>query len=458
LKRDLSGDVHPTASTNNAKRFVWFRVFFNARFYYPVLAVFFVDLGLTLDQYALLNVAWAASIVLLEVPLGAIGDQIGRKKLVVSAAVIMVVEMAVLGFFPTGNATLLFWVLLANRILSGAAEAAASGADEALAYDSLKEAGCEAAWPDVLSKLSTAMAVAFMGAMLIGAVVYDPEAVGWMARKVGITSEITQATTVRFPVYLTFGFSFCALYHAWRMDEPEVLKDTGPITVSSSLAEIRRAAAWIGSTRYVLLVILLVITLDSVVRLFLTVNSSYFRLLGLTESWFGPLGAGFAALGAFTPPLARRMIKRLTARSRYLVVAIGMVTGLTGMALYLKLPGLLFLLPVGMSFQLLGFFVSHDLNRAAPSDQRATILSFKSLANNLLYGLVGVGFAALLRGLAGGVEVVPGSPQEEAVFARALIWLPLALAVLAAPLLVFASATPKLVEAPGPDADPEDAT
>jgi len=30
---------------HNCRRFVWFRVLFNARFYYPVLAVLFLDLG-----------------------------------------------------------------------------------------------------------------------------------------------------------------------------------------------------------------------------------------------------------------------------------------------------------------------------------------------------------------------------------------------------------------------------
>ena len=59
----------------NARLFVAFRVFFNARFYYPVLAVFFLDLGLTLEQYALLNTAWALSIVAIDLPLGALGDQ-----------------------------------------------------------------------------------------------------------------------------------------------------------------------------------------------------------------------------------------------------------------------------------------------------------------------------------------------------------------------------------------------
>ncbi|MHC4411104.1 MAG: MFS transporter, partial [Planctomycetota bacterium] len=158
----------------NARLFVWFRVFFNARFYYPVLAIFFVDLGLTLDEYAILNVAWAASIVLFELPLGAVADRIGRRPLVVGAAVIMVVEMAVLAFAPVGNPRLLFWIFMVNRVLSGLAEAAASGADEALAYDTLVEEGKRDLWPQVLSRLQRRMSVAFMIAMVVGAAVYDP--------------------------------------------------------------------------------------------------------------------------------------------------------------------------------------------------------------------------------------------------------------------------------------------
>ena len=73
----------------NVRRFLAFRVLFNARFYYPVLAVLFLDLGLSIDQYALLNVAWAVSIVLCELPLGAVADRFGRRPLVVGAAALI---------------------------------------------------------------------------------------------------------------------------------------------------------------------------------------------------------------------------------------------------------------------------------------------------------------------------------------------------------------------------------
>jgi hypothetical protein len=46
-----------TDADRDRRRFVLFRVLFNSRFYYPVLAVLFLDLGLTATEYTLLNFA-----------------------------------------------------------------------------------------------------------------------------------------------------------------------------------------------------------------------------------------------------------------------------------------------------------------------------------------------------------------------------------------------------------------
>ena len=93
----------------NIPLFIAFRLLFNARFYYPIFAVIQLDYGLTMSQFAVLNAIWAVSIVLLEVPSGALADRIGRKRMVVGASLLMVVEMAVIAFVPLGNSTLVFW-------------------------------------------------------------------------------------------------------------------------------------------------------------------------------------------------------------------------------------------------------------------------------------------------------------------------------------------------------------
>jgi len=153
--------------------FVAFRILFNARFYYPVFMVMFLDFGITVEAFALLNAVWAAAIVLLEVPSGALADLIGRRRLVVAGAALMVLEMLLLVVVPVPSA----WVLpslVANRILSGAAEAFISGADEALAFDSLAAAGRTADWPRVLERLMQVGGLVTIVCMVTGSLVYDP--------------------------------------------------------------------------------------------------------------------------------------------------------------------------------------------------------------------------------------------------------------------------------------------
>jgi len=79
----VKGDAVNPFTEKNVRLYRWFTILYNARAYYPVLAVLFVDLGLRLEDYSRLNALWAVTILLLEIPSGALADTIGRKKLVV---------------------------------------------------------------------------------------------------------------------------------------------------------------------------------------------------------------------------------------------------------------------------------------------------------------------------------------------------------------------------------------
>ena len=116
-------------SIPNVRLFIAFKVFFNSRFYYPVFTILFLDFGLSIAQFAILNAVWAATIVIAEVPSGALADIVGRKQLLVFATFIMIIEVGIISFVPKTNPSIIFMVFLVNRILSGFAEAAASGAD-----------------------------------------------------------------------------------------------------------------------------------------------------------------------------------------------------------------------------------------------------------------------------------------------------------------------------------------
>ena len=206
-------NVESPFAITNIRLFLTFRVLFNARFYYPIFSILFLDFGLTLSQFAILNAVWAATIVVCEVPSGALADILGRRNLLVLASMLMVVEIGLWAFVPRQNLTLLFWVFVLNRILSGMAEAAASGADEALAYDSLALAGKTADWGVVLERQGQLQAAGFVVAMTLGGVMYDPELMsrimGWFGVAVTFSKDLTlRVTHLRYP-----GHSFTDLVH-----------------------------------------------------------------------------------------------------------------------------------------------------------------------------------------------------------------------------------------------------
>src|SRR6266446_8899055 len=105
------------AADRNWRRFVLFRVLFNSRFYYPVLAVLFLDLGLSATEYTLLNFAWAVAIVITDVPAGVLADRFGRNPLLLASAAFTVGEMALLILAPRNGGVMLFLFCLGNRVL-----------------------------------------------------------------------------------------------------------------------------------------------------------------------------------------------------------------------------------------------------------------------------------------------------------------------------------------------------
>ena len=407
-------DSPSDTADRNWRRFVWFRVLFNARFYYPVLAVLFLDLGLSATQYTLLNFAWALAIVAVDLPAGVLADRIGRRPLVIAAAGSMVVEMILLGVAPRNGGSLLFLCCLANRLLSGAAEGMASGADEALVFDSLAERGREKEWPQVLDQVMRWQSLGFVVAMLVGGAVYDPAFLGKV-----FGTHFDQGTTLRFPIYLNFLSAVAALIIALGLKEPG-RAETGD-RARNALAHLLAAGGWIARTPLALFAILAGLTLDSIVRLFMTFGSSYYRLIHLPAASYGLIGAALGGLGLAVSPLARRMVAHSSAVVNFALLAAVVLAGLAGIALRWPVWGVLFTIPLGMAMSAVAYLVSYYLNAAVESHQRATVLSFKGLAFNLGYGMVSLAFAGALRALRG------GSPEE--TFGHTLPWLPVWLAL-----------------------------
>lgn len=412
----------------NVRAFTLFRMFFSARFYYPVYALLFLDYGLTLEQFGILNGIWAATIVLLEVPSGALADTLGRRKLLIATGIFMVLEMLVLLVAPIDGGAVLFSLFVLNRVLSGAAEAAASGADEALAYDSLKAAGQEHRWGHVLERVQRDTSLAFFVAMMVGAAVYDAELVNAVLRLFGSAQVVASEQLIKVPIFLSLLSSLVVLAMALRMQEAPL---KAHVSVRATLARSWRqsvaAGRWIWLTAFPFGVILAAMVLDSVVRQFLTLASEYWSVIELPIASYGLIGSGMALMGVFVPRFARILADTYSPVQNFVFVGVGVLLGLIGLSMALPYWGILPTILLYAGIQMTGYFVSRYLNETAPSEQRATVLSFRGLSTNFVYAAVALLYAGLIVSIrADHLPVVEGggAAVEDAVFVESLGWFP----------------------------------
>jgi small-conductance mechanosensitive channel len=161
-------------------------------------------------------------------------------------------------------------------------------------------------------------------------------------------------------------------------------------------------------------VILIGVCIDSIVRNFATINSSYYRLINLPEWTYGFLGAALGILSWFVPSIAKYLNNRFSVLSNLGFIAIAALVGLAALIpawpIYGIIPAMFLMTIMGF----LGFTISRVLHQEADSSKRATLLSVKGLAFNLGYGLFSLGFSGLLASF-------PNTPEGTAL-RSALLW------------------------------------
>lgn len=380
----------------NVRCFLMFRSSYFARFYYPVFTLLYLDYGLTLSQFAMLNVVWAATIVLAEVPSGAFADTLGRKKLVVLSSLVMFIEITMIAFVPTGNSALVFMVFLVNRVLSGLAMALASGADEALAYDTLKEQGKEELWPRVLQIQLRISSTVGIFVTLIGAAMYDVNFMAHIYQFLGVAAPETTQDIMRVPVFATLIVALVAIYAALNMREEKRTIPSGQTKWATTLASLKLTAVtgkWVLATPYVLFILLYYSLFEHTSRMFLTMNSQYYRAIDIPIIYFGLIGAGISLLQILLAGHSRRLAESMAPKVFISIMGIATIATYYWISLGWSIYGVIPALVLIFITMTMNIFISYHLNKQTESHNRATVLSFKGLMFNLGYGSIGILYA-----------------------------------------------------------------
>ncbi len=379
----------------NLNTFIKYRVFFRARYYYPIFTLLFLDFGLTLSQFAILNSVWALTIVLFEIPFGGLADTIGRKKLLILSAILLNLELLVWLLAPINGGNMLFIFFLINRIISGLCEAASSGADEALTFDSLNNAGLGDMWKDGIAKAQKYTSLYFTFVLLVGAAVYDHNFMNYVLNFLNLNITLNQEDCIKIPIFLNQLAAIYVLYNSFKFtEETKPSVELGKSFINS-FKKIYESIKWTKSSKIVIALILIMTFSESLILQFLTLMSKYWQSIGVPIAYIGFIGAGLALFASTIPSLGKRLLKRNGLKTNFTICYYVLSLSFIFISFGFKFYGIIPVIFLYGCYQLLTYFNSCYINENTIEDNRATVLSIQSMLTFSKYGLVSILYSVL---------------------------------------------------------------
>ena len=321
--------------------------------WFPIVALFLLDKGLSLAQYAALDAVWYLSTLVFEVPTGVVTDRYGKKTSLLLGALFQSLSLFILAF---GNS---FLDICVSYVLWGFASSFETGTHDALIYDSLKQMGREGDYRRVTGRVTTiAILASALGSVLAG----------YLAG-IGLA----------LPIVLTAAISLLLCPVILFFTEPQV----SDLRESSYRRHVKESVRYLLHHRLVVLFILYSAILETAIWGLYIFYQPLLRSFDVPVERIGLLYLFFKLFRAAGARLSDRLYRTVGRVSVYLI-PLCFVLSVLGMGFLVT--------PWAIGFIFVNFFtsglyypiLSDLLNRNVPSGKRATIISIGSV----LYGLL----------------------------------------------------------------------
>ena len=278
--------------------------------------------------------------------------------------------------------------------------------------------------------LLSLISLAFFFAMMTGSAFYDASFVNSCLHFVGIDFTFSSHALIKAPILLTLLSSIVVLVASLGMKETPLEKKEHSFgqTIRTSLHTTLEAGSWIWKTPLPLGILLASMVLDNVIRQFLTIASAYWSVIDLPLATFGLVASGMSLMGYFVPRVAKYLAETRTPTQNFCLLCIILMLGLLGIAEAFPYWGILPAILLYSTMQAMNYLASRYLNEHAPSEKRATVLSFRGLSTNVSYGAVSLLYSSLIAWIKTQEDKAhlfrPELNEQEAVFVEALGWFP----------------------------------
>ena len=341
----------------------WF--FHHLIFAYVIERLYWLEHGISIEQTVWLEILYAAVVMAMEIPTGALADAWSRKWLMVASAACALAEFTILSFVRD------LWPFALAIGIAGVGKALASGTANALLYDSLAAVGSAGDFEKMLGRIITVERTALAIASLAG---------GAIAAFFGLTA--------------AYWFSLPSLVAALLITL--TLREPARITMGEKTAYARcitSAAAFLRHAPSVRFILLFGIVTSAVLVYLDEFWQVYLMRVGLPIPWFGPYGVTFSLLASLAGLAASGLRSRFGYGSVFTAVVLGFGGCLTAAGVLKSVTGSGFLLLAYFCAALAEPLVYGYLHHRVASVHRATVESFQALALRLASAVTGLCFA-----------------------------------------------------------------
>jgi MFS family permease len=375
---------------NNVHKLYAFSFLKMTLFPMAVITLFWKDhIGLSLAQILLLQGIFSIATLLMEYPSGYLSDHLGyRFSLLLASAL----GVAGWGFYTVADS---FAGVLLAEILLGVSFAFISGADSALLFESLRQQNREDEYARFDGRMSgCAQAGEAAGALFAG---------------------LLYAAAPLLPFFIQVGVWLLALGLCRTLKEPPREVHAAPAShLGAALRTCRLALVENREMRYTML-LATVLGIASYFPVWLI--QPYMQQTGVPLAWFGPIWAGANLTVALFSLLSHRFHFRLGEKGMAALFLGLIVTGYLGLGLTAGVWSCLFYYLLTAMRGLQGPLLRTRLQNVSSRENRASILSLKSLIFRLLF----VASGPLVGHLADTAGLQPTFLLLAVVFAVALI-------------------------------------
>ena len=338
--------------------FAWFPI--------PTIILFYQSHGVNLEQAVLLKTILSLSILFLEVPSGYIADRLGRKFCLIVGSTVWLGGWLC---YCTGNS---FTAFAIAEILSGVAVSLISGADTAIAYETLLELNRESFYRTLEGRFVAIAGISEAVCGLIGAAVAEINLV--------------------YPFYLQ---TVCLVFYlclSLTLVEPKQHVETTNInqvqltTIITDVFIKRPNLRWL---------ILLNSTFSTATFLIVWLSQGYFQEINLPITAMGWTWAIFHLLMSLASVNARRIENLLGIKKALLILILLLGAAYIFLGSISTMQGIVFIALIYIVRGVRSPLTLNLINQQVPSAIRATVLSLSSFTFHLGFAIFAPAIGAI---------------------------------------------------------------